>query len=481
MVKKKIVIIGAGTLGLFLGSQILKNKKKNFEVFFLEKGSEKNNFICKSDIGKSLYFKLGTKYLSNLGIGGLSKLWGGQLSEFDREDLKKRYWGINYAKLNNYYLKIYSIFNLSKSFFNKVKPNPIINNKETRFYFTRWLPQPNFFFLFKKILLDSRVKVIKEITDININFKKNRATEIIIQKNNQKNIQISCDYIVLCMGVFETIKFLLKNKKNSPWRLNKNIGAYFQDHYSLKVGEVKIYDPKRFNYFFFNRLISNQKVQTKIKYNNVNSLALSGEFKPSKNNYQSVMQKLIYSLKNRTKIDKKLFINFNLILEIKYLFFLIYYLLKKRIYFNYHKGMNFFLQCEQSPKKNNKVYLDNKNKIKVLWKCNNVDIFLIKKSLKKFDDYFKNFNFFKVNFDKFFRSKTNQIKKEISHTDHASGGTIISKNEQSGVVDNNLKIWNTKNVYICCSSVFPNSSHANIGLTSMAFALRLSERLKNKI
>lgn len=132
-------------------------------------------------------------------------------------------------------------------------------------------------------------------------------------------------------------------------------------------------------------------------------------------------------------------------------------------------------------KKNNKVYLDNKNKIKVLWKCSNADIFLIKKSLKKFDEYFKNFNFFKVNFNKFFRSKTNQIKKEISHTDHASGGTIISKNEQTGVVDNNLKIWNTKNVYICCSSVFPNSSHANIGLTSMAFALRLSERLKNKI
>jgi L-2-hydroxyglutarate oxidase LhgO len=34
MIKTKIVIIGAGTLGLFLGSQILKNKKKNLEVIF---------------------------------------------------------------------------------------------------------------------------------------------------------------------------------------------------------------------------------------------------------------------------------------------------------------------------------------------------------------------------------------------------------------------------------------------------------------
>jgi len=116
MIKKKIVIIGAGTLGLFLGSRILKSKKKNLEVIFLEKGSEKNNFISKSDIGKSLYFKLGTKYLLNLGIGGLSKLWGGQLSKFDSEDIKKRYWGINYAELNKYYLRIYSIFNYIKVF-----------------------------------------------------------------------------------------------------------------------------------------------------------------------------------------------------------------------------------------------------------------------------------------------------------------------------------------------------------------------------
>ena len=63
------------------------------------------------------------------------------------------------------------------------------------------------------------------------------------------------------------------------------------------------------------------------------------------------MQKLIYSLKNRTKIDKKLFINFNLILEIKYLFFLIYYLLKKGFILIIIRASIFFYKANNRLKK----------------------------------------------------------------------------------------------------------------------------------
>jgi choline dehydrogenase-like flavoprotein len=66
----------------------------------------------------------------------------------------------------------------------------------------------------------------------------------------------------------------------------------------------------------------------------------------------------------------------------------------------------------------------------------------------------------------------------IRDTNHPSGGTIISSNKYNGVVDSNLKIWGTNNIYVASSSVFPKNSFANNTLTILAFSLRLSKYLK---
>lgn len=60
---------------------------------------------------------------------------------------------------------------------------------------------------------------------------------------------------------------------------------------------------------------------------------------------------------------------------------------------------------------------------------------------------------------------------------HHLGGTIMGKDHKNSVVDENLKMHGSKNMYILGSSVFPSGGHANPTLTIVQLSLRLSETI----
>lgn len=63
---------------------------------------------------------------------------------------------------------------------------------------------------------------------------------------------------------------------------------------------------------------------------------------------------------------------------------------------------------------------------------------------------------------------------------HQSGTTRIGENPDRGVVDENLRVWGTSNVYVCSSSVFPTSGQANPTFYLGVFAVRLAKYLARK-
>ncbi|SDT06107.1 Choline dehydrogenase [Mucilaginibacter mallensis] len=60
---------------------------------------------------------------------------------------------------------------------------------------------------------------------------------------------------------------------------------------------------------------------------------------------------------------------------------------------------------------------------------------------------------------------------------HQSGTTRIADTPDRGVVDKNLKVWGTDNIYVCSSSVFPTSGQANPTFLLGTFAARLAQHL----
>lgn len=63
---------------------------------------------------------------------------------------------------------------------------------------------------------------------------------------------------------------------------------------------------------------------------------------------------------------------------------------------------------------------------------------------------------------------------------HHIGATRISESPEHGVVDANLCVHGTDNIYVCGASVMPTGGHANPTLTIVALAVRLADHLAGK-
>ena len=66
---------------------------------------------------------------------------------------------------------------------------------------------------------------------------------------------------------------------------------------------------------------------------------------------------------------------------------------------------------------------------------------------------------------------------KLGDTYHQAGGTNMAESERGGVVDRNLRVFGTENVYVVGAGVFPTTSNANTTFTALAFTTRLVDHL----
>ena len=150
------------------------------------------------------------------------------------------------------------------------------------------------------------------------------------------------------------------------------------------------------------------------------------------------------------------------------------------IFGNYYQ-YSFEIFFSQSQEKNNKVFLDDKSIDKFGLKKVNIDWNI---SLKDQNNYNKILNIL-VGAEGLL--KKSNIKNEFISNFYKSGGsglhpsctTRMGQDKTDSVVDKNLKIHNTKNIFICGSSVFPVNGITNPTWTIMTLANRLAKYLAN--
>ena len=75
-------------------------------------------------------------------------------------------------------------------------------------------------------------------------------------------------------------------------------------------------------------------------------------------------------------------------------------------------------------------------------------------------------------------SNLEKLNKIVSNdASHHMGGIICGENQKNSVVDLNLRLHNSKSIYVCSGGIFPFSGVANPTLSYVALAIWLAEEI----
>ena len=387
-------------------------------------------------------------------FGGTSNAWGGYCRPLDKIDFKN--WPIHKSDLKEFEDEAKNILNIKNQFENKNILNSDFNISNLE------QSDVNFSTKFKdKILNSSNIFLLLNATLIQITGIKNAETIKI--KNNNEIHEIKIINLIVGCGGIENSRILLwsRFKSKSNFLQNLKIGNYWMEHPTGLVGHFigDINKLEKLKYFGSKSHITPSKnFFEKYNINNLNFNFFKTTTHPNK--YFQILDDIACLAPN---FSKK---------------FLESLPLETRLHCNY----GIIATVEQKPYFNNRIELSNSMKDDfgipktiLHWNIGNDFTNSVGIGLTELGKYFIDNEIGRIGIDNYVFN--NKIPNDIYGNFHHMGGTRISPDISNGVVDKNLKVHNTNNLYVIGSSVFPSVGWVNPTFTIVQLSLRLSKYL----
>jgi choline dehydrogenase-like flavoprotein len=492
-VHSKVVIIGAGTIGLVMAVDFAKAQ---IPVIVVEAGgrvadTSRNNQTAASRGKPHNGVMLGRAF----GLGGTSVLWGGQLAEFEPYDVERTgsEWPLSYTELRRWYEHIYDFLSIRnrlpvEKYRQKFGGESEVEDTIERF-FTCWLPQPNFAGLFRREIISSPlIRIVVNATANDITFSGSKAQSIEAAAPGRK-IRISGENFVFAAGTIETSRFFLSTQRLSPvpWKTNQHIGTYFQDHLGGKIAQAQVLNEPRFRDFFENGFAGNLKLQPKLRFaKGSREKALIGVcgffgFDSTIGENLSNIKALIRGFKSGTAFSRMGTLPADAKALVRAFYpIVVRYVRDRRILAFFDRALEFHVQAEQLPIASSKIRLseaelgpDGLFRVEIDWQIDGREILAIRSFAQQANAYLQCKGIAQLRFDEKLFSD-NCALSTLSDTYHPCGGMRMTSDAATGVVDPDGRVWGTANVFVSGASVFPASSHANCTLTALALAARLT-------
>lgn len=87
----------------------------------------------------------------------------------------------------------------------------------------------------------------------------------------------------------------------------------------------------------------------------------------------------------------------------------------------------------------------------------------------------------RVEIDPLLDAEDARVLEHASDTYHQCGGARMGHHSGDGVVDSNLRVFGSPNLYVAGAAVFRTSSYANPTFTAMALTARLADHLQREL
>lgn len=505
-----VVIVGGGTVALLLTILL---ERKGLRVLVLETGG--GSFDAKAqDLNQSVVTgrtHAGISVARGRTLGGTSNLWGGQLTPFVPSDFEVRKgvsdapWPISFETLQPWYEAVAKELLLApeldetsaqaRKLFGENYPNI----PDCSVFLTRWLKEPAMArFYHSQLQKSPRITVLlhAHVTGLNCDAS-GRIQSVCVSKTDGTHLSVAGSRFVLANGTIEIARLLLSSAANNPhipWAKNSWVGAGFQDHLELRGGRVRPLDKARFMHTFQNIVLSGHKYQPKLKLNigekdSCPPLNVTGYFgfESSVGEHLQHLKVLVKSLIRGGMPDQGVGELFRHIRGMGSVWvpMIFEYMRHHRIYNPADRGIWLVMHAEQVPRSDSRIMLHAIQKdrfgmplVELDWRIGGQpEVDAMAAFVRRVGASLKATGLAQVDIDPMLDDQDIRVLEHASDTYHQCGGARMGHHYKDGVVDSDLRVFDTANLYIAGASVFRTSSYANPTFTAMALTARLAEHL----
>lgn len=505
----RVVIIGAGAVGIFLAAQL---DRLGRESVIIEAGDFALNSFDPESFASVGRPNEGLRIGRSRAVGGTTNLWGGQLVEFQPADFAGRdwipgsRWPVSYEQVAAHYPQTYERLGIlaaqqsDQAVLRSIGATAPSLGDGLEYFLTRWMRVPNFARLFESTLRGSpRVRLLTGFAAVGFDaslLDPSRVLAVRVADRSGRRSTIRGDQFVLAAGTVEISRLLLTAAADPswicPWRHNPNVGAYFQDHLCGRVGSLRPLNKKVFFRTFATIARGPDKYQPKIR---LTSEALAGAplyntqgivlFENSVSEHLVFLKQFLRAATSGRRIGSLGDILRGLGPAFRYLPPLAWrYLVEHRVFVP--SGSQVFLsaQCEHGPTSGSRIRIDPHRRdalglpATILdWQLRGDELPSILQFAIRADRALRAAGLAELDIDPDLRELKPSFLNTMKDVYHQSGGAVMGESERDGVVDQDLRVFGTRNLSVAGSAVFRTTSNANTTFNALALASRLADHL----
>lgn len=502
--RRPTIIIGAGTVGLYAAVELCRRGR---DVLVIEGGDEHlGNFDPASfeSIGRPhATIRIGR----SRSLGGTSNLWGGQLVEYQpvdfagREWLPDSRWPISYDEVARYHRRTYENLGVPAKWLDDREVLRQVGVRVPAFpegvelFLTRWMRLPSMAATFREeIHKNARLNVLLRHTVTGFSGADGRITSVEVADGKGARQQVSGGSFVLAAGTIEIARLLLHAAGSPgwqcPWRDNRNVGLFFQDHLGGRVAELQPCDHRRFMDLFSTIVIGGSKFLPKLRLTNetleherlLNLHAMVFCESSIQENLVFLKQFLKAAIYSR-RISGVGGLARNMVACGRHLPPLMWrYLVENRVFVPTGSRISLQVQSEQVPLASSRITLDSSRcdalglpKVLLDWRVGDAEFGSVREFSLRCKRALEGAGLAEVRLLRELAEGDPAFLATLKDHNHHVGGARMGWSERDGVVDRDLRVFGTENLYVLGPATFRTSSNANTGLLALTLATRWVE------
>lgn len=498
-----VIVVGAGAAGITLTVELAR---LGHRVLVLEGGGpgpESNSqALCRTELSG----------LPHRGVhdgrfrvhGGTTTQWGGQILELEQADFEAHEWipgsgwPFSKAELAPFYARALELEGLGEAMGNddevwstlRVTPPQL---EDLDMYMSRWCPEPNFAQLHRHTLeSDPRVEVWLHANAVELVMENGKATGVRCRSLTGQEATFRAKRYLFALGTIESSRFFLQPRPDEsclPWNQSGLLGRHFQDHIDSDAATLRPKNPAQFHdlfdSIFLNGFKYNPKLRTTRKAQRDAAILTAGATVFSVSSADEVVAGVKTTVKHTLRghfgeltAEKVGSLIRHAPLVARHAW---RYARQHRSYHPADAEIRLRVHCEQEPLSASTITLSPERDALGLfrpslhWRISALELRTIRCFVERT------------------RRALAPLAEVIPHPDlltsgdrfirqcqdgfHHMGGMRMDPSAAAGVVDPNLRLHNTDNVFVCSSAVFPTSGFSNPTHTLLALATRLAAHI----